>query len=507
LLAEVKVVPDRDAPGAQVLLLLDVLNAGDMSSACDFAAVKLDFDKREIRVETYRPRSTPQTLYSIPNCAALKMNQYVSILMRYDHPDALSLKICGVTLTSNLRLGRVEPSSSGARRLGVGVYGKTRCMVRRFKVLNMEEIPKNDGCEDRDGRLETRRSSERTESVPRPTARGRMSDLPPAFPALPAPPGNLGQVPPSQVGEELDLVSMIERDIVVQSLDVTFEEIGGLADAKRAVHEAVTLPLLIPEFFTGLRKPWKGVLLFGPPGTGKAMLAKAVASSCSDVTFFNCSCATLTSKWRGESEKLLRALFTTARARAPAILFFDEVDSLFSQRGSAAEHEASRRFKSEFLIHMDGLLSDDESQGAGHVVVLATTNTPWDLDDALRRRLEKRIFVPLPDGEAREQMFKDRLSGADVADDVDPTELAQLTGGYSGSDIHTICRDAAMAPLRRFLDGKTPLQIKAMRDAGELQKPVVESKDFEEAIKATAPTVLTSDIEKYEAWDRELGAK
>merc|ERR1719310_934624 len=158
---------------------------------------------------------------------------------------------------------------------------------------------------------------------------------------------------------------MIERDIVVHSLDVTFEEIGGLADAKRAVHEAVTLPLLLPEFFTGLRKPWKGVLLFGPPGTGKTMLAKAVASCAENVTFFNCSTATLTSKWRGESEKLLRALFTTARARVPSVLFFDEIDSLLSQRGSSAEHEASRRFKSEFLIHMDGLLSDAQPDVVG----------------------------------------------------------------------------------------------------------------------------------------------
>merc|ERR1719487_299425 len=150
---------------------------------------------------------------------------------------------------------------------------------------------------------------------------------------------------------------MIERDIVVNSLDVSFEEVGGLEDAKRAMNEAVVLPLMLPEFFTGIRKPWKGVLLFGPPGTGKTMLAKAVASCTENVTFFNCSTATLTSKWRGESEKLLRALFTTARARVPAILFFDEIDSLLSQRGSSAEHEASRRFKSEFLIHMDASCS------------------------------------------------------------------------------------------------------------------------------------------------------
>merc|ERR1719487_2020657 len=203
---------------------------------------------------------------------------------------------------------------------------------------------------------------------------------------------------------------MIERDIVVHSLDVSFDDIGGLADAKRAMNEAVILPLLIPEFFTGLRKPWKGVLLFGPPGTGKTMLAKAVASCAENITFFNCSSATLTSKWRGESEKLLRALFATARARVPSILFFDEIDSLLSHRGSSAEHEASRRFKSEFLIHMDGLLSDSRQEASqGHLLVLATSNAPWDLDEALRRRLEKRIYIPLPDENARRQMFEQNL--------------------------------------------------------------------------------------------------
>merc|ERR1712070_1115470 len=135
-----------------------------------------------------------------------------------------------------------------------------------------------------------------------------------------------------------ELMAAIERDIVVADLNVRFDDIGGLADAKRAMNEAVVLPLIIPEFFTGLRKPWKGVLLFGPPGTGKTMLAKAVASLAENVTFFNCSVATLTSKWRGESEKLLRGLFFSARAKAPSILFFDEVDSLLSQRGSGSEH-------------------------------------------------------------------------------------------------------------------------------------------------------------------------
>merc|ERR550532_426060 len=194
----------------------------------------------------------------------------------------------------------------------------------------------------------------------------------------PGAPGGGGGIASSFACEEMELAATIERDIVVADLNVRFEDIGGLADAKRAINEAVVLPLILPDFFVGLRTPWKGVLLFGPPGTGKTMLAKAVASCTENITFFNCSSATLTSKWRGESEKLLRSLFVTARARVPSILFFDEIDSLLSHRGSAAEHEASRRFKSEFLIHMDGLLSDQrlgrEAEKVGHLLVLATSN-------------------------------------------------------------------------------------------------------------------------------------
>merc|ERR1712183_1226185 len=142
-----------------------------------------------------------------------------------------------------------------------------------------------------------------------------------------------------------------------------------------------------------------------------------------NITFFNCSSATLTSKWRGESEKLLRALFSAARAKVPSILFFDEIDSLLSQRGGSAEHEASRRFKSEFLIHLDGLLSDvDESQG--HLLVLATSNAPWDLDEALRRRLEKRIYIPLPEVHARYKMFEHSLREINVGNDLDFAALA-----------------------------------------------------------------------------------
>jgi katanin p60 ATPase-containing subunit A1 len=303
-------------------------------------------------------------------------------------------------------------------------------------------------------------------------------------------------------GWDEELVATLERDIVSTAPNVHWDDIAGNTEAKRLLEEAVVLPLLIPDYFTGIRRPWKGVLMTGPPGTGKTLLAKAVATECG-TTFFNVGSSTLTSKYRGESEKLVRLLFTMARHYAPTTIFIDEIDSICSARGGSTEHEASRRVKSELLVQMDGVdgaLGDAEKI----VMVLAATNFPWQIDEALRRRLEKRIYIEMPDSDARLALLKINLKEVPLDADVDLESIASTMDGYSGADITNVCRDAAMMAMRRAIKGKAPAEIREM-SKDEMNLPTT-MEDIQEALRRVNRSVGAADIEKFTAWMEEFGA-
>ncbi|ELU18277.1 hypothetical protein CAPTEDRAFT_148248 [Capitella teleta] len=306
-------------------------------------------------------------------------------------------------------------------------------------------------------------------------------------------------------GYDKDLVENLERDIVQRNPNVHWEDIAELDEAKRLLQEAVVLPLVMPDFFKGIRRPWKGVLMVGPPGTGKTLLAKAVATECG-TTFFNVSSSSLSSKYRGESEKLVRLLFEMARFYAPSTIFVDEIDSICSRRGSDSEHEASRRVKSELLIQMDGVegATGNDQDPTKIVMVLAATNFPWDIDEALRRRLEKRIYIPLPSVVGREILLNINLKEVELAEDVALVSIAERLEGYSGADITNVCRDAAMMSMRRRIQGLTPDAIRAIPKAELLAPTTME--DFEMALKKVSKSVSASDLEKYVKWMEEFGS-
>uniref|UniRef100_A0A3Q3AQX3 Katanin p60 ATPase-containing subunit A1 n=1 Tax=Kryptolebias marmoratus TaxID=37003 RepID=A0A3Q3AQX3_KRYMA len=305
-------------------------------------------------------------------------------------------------------------------------------------------------------------------------------------------------------GYDKDLVEALERDIISQNPNVKWDDIADLEDPKKLLKEAVVLPMWMPEFFKGIRRPWKGVLMVGPPGTGKTLLAKAVATECR-TTFFNVSSSTLTSKYRGESEKLVRLLFEMARFYAPTTIFIDEIDSMCSRRGTSEEHEASRRVKAELLVQMDGVGGASENDDPSKMVmVLAATNFPWDIDEALRRRLEKRIYIPLPSIKGRVELLRINLKELELANDVDLDKIAEQMEGYSGADITNVCRDASLMAMRRRIEGLTPEEIRNLsRD--EMHMPTT-MEDFESTLRKVSKSVSAADLEKYEKWIEEFGS-
>ena len=319
--------------------------------------------------------------------------------------------------------------------------------------------------------------------------------------------------------------------ILTEKPNIQWDDVAGLELAKDALKEAVILPVKFPQFFTGNRKTWGGFLLYGPPGTGKSYLAKAVATE-ADSTFFSVSSSALLSKWMGESEKLVSQLFAMAREKAPSIIFIDEIDSLCGQRGGQGESEAARRIKTEILVQMQGVTSED-----GNVLVLAATNTPYSLDQAVRRRFDRRIYIPLPDAAARARVFRVHVGETPHnLDEHDFKHLGEHTEGFSGSDIATLVKDVLFQPVRKTQDAthfkwksKSPearneqsilepcspgdpeafeATLETLDQASYTKRvvpPPITREDFERALVRARPTVSAQDIKAYDDFTHEFG--
>ncbi|XP_061358188.1 uncharacterized protein LOC133302436 isoform X1 [Gastrolobium bilobum] len=231
-------------------------------------------------------------------------------------------------------------------------------------------------------------------------------------------------------------------------IDVEFNSIGGLETIKQALFELVILPLKRPDLFSHgkLLGPQKGVLLYGPPGTGKTMLAKAIAKE-SGAVFINVRISNLMSKWFGDAQKLVAAVFSLAHKLQPAIIFIDEVDSFLGQRRTT-DHEALLNMKTEFMALWDGFTTDQNAR----VMVLAATNRPSELDEAILRRLPQAFEIGIPDQRERAEILKVILKGERVEENIDFGHIAGLCEGYTGSDLFDLCKKAAYFPIREILD-------------------------------------------------------
>ena len=321
--------------------------------------------------------------------------------------------------------------------------------------------------------------------------------------------------------EDDKLKEQLSGCLVTEMPNVSWDDVAGLENAKQALKEAVILPIQYPQLFEGKRQPWKGILLYGPPGTGKSYLAKAAATETKG-RFFSVSAANIVSKFMGESERLIKALFELARKNKPAVIFIDEIDSVLSAR-SEGENEATRRLKTEFLIQMQGVGKDDKG-----ILVLGATNIPWGLDPAVRRRFQKKIYISLPESNARKLMLK--LNLGDTYNDLTEEQfkiLGDLTDGYSGSDIYNLTQDAIYGPLRKcqrathfkHLDerhivpcspsdpGAKEMKINDIADPGSLVAPVVTFEDFILSLQKMKPTVSKADLEKQLKFTEEFGTE
>ncbi len=287
------------------------------------------------------------------------------------------------------------------------------------------------------------------------------------------------------------------REVVIETPNVHWDDIGGLHDVKQKLREAVEWPMKYNELFSHMdAKPPKGILLYGPPGTGKTLLAKAVATE-SEANFISVKGPEFLSKWVGESEKAVRETFRKARQAAPCIIFFDEIDAIAPARGTSADSHVTERVISQLLTELDGL------EELRDVTVIAATNRPDIIDPALLRpgRFDRLIYIPPPDKEARKEIFRIHTRKKPLADDVNLDELAEKTEGYTGADIAAVCNEAVMAAIREYIEKGGKM------DKEEMKKLKIHKRHFEEALKNVKP-MTEEELKRYvdiaERFEREV---
>ena len=291
--------------------------------------------------------------------------------------------------------------------------------------------------------------------------------------------------------EDTEMESKIESEIMSTVPNVSFSDVVGMDYLKQMINEIIILPTIRPDLFTGILQPQRGILLFGPPGTGKTMIAKAIASECKS-TFFNISASSLTSKYVGESEKTVRALFKIAYQKEPSIIFIDEIDSVLSKR-SDNDNEAAKRLKTEFLIQFDGLGSNSKAK----LLVIAATNRPMDLDDALLRRLPKRVYCAPLDEKGRAAFIKKTIDLVDNnLNENDVNLIAKKTEGYSNSDLKELCKEAAFEPVRE-LSSEEILKLDKFRD--------ITIEDMIKACGKIRGTLSKKVVKEIEDWNNQFG--
>ena len=287
------------------------------------------------------------------------------------------------------------------------------------------------------------------------------------------------------------------REVFVEVPEVSYDDVGGLDDVKQELVESIEWPLSYSEVFEHLHtEPAKGILMYGPPGTGKTLLAKAVANA-SNSNFIAVKGPELLNKYVGESEKGVREVFKKARQNAPTVIFFDEIDAIAPERGGSLDSEVTERVVSQLLTELDGI------EELKNVKVIAATNRPDRMDKALLRpgRLDKIVEVPIPDEEARREIFAIHTRDAPLADDVDLDALARRTENYAGSDIEAVCREASMHAMRDYIgSGIEPDEI-----AESVGNVMITMDDFEAALDEVRPSLNDDDRERYEQIAEDLG--